>query len=178
VNRLILLLVLAIPLASQENRFRVEPFILGSVHSITGLAGEKWKQDRSFGGGVRFPVANVPVNAAFSIEAGEIDGAGVLPDFFSLNSSIALEYEYQQNRFRLIGGFGIANLLISSEESFEITKPFAGESENEFGLALYAEPAVRWDRVSVGIRVQERLIGSAPERVNLLSLSLVAGVRF
>jgi len=178
VKQLFWLALAAWTLGATEPRYHIEPFLSRSIHTITGSVGEAWKSSPSFGGGVRFPVAHIPMNLAATFEIGEIAGIDTLPDFFSVNTSIAVEYEYFRKRFRLIGGAGIANVLISAENGFEITKPFAGESENEFGVALYLEPSYRWNKLFTGIRIQDRYIVSSPDPLNLISLSLIAGVRF
>ncbi len=173
------ILLSAVHVAAEiEPVYRIEPFLLASTHEITGNAGEKWRCAPTFGAGVRFPVPHVPLHVAGSCEVGEIVSRNLLPDLFTVISSLTIEYEYSRDRFRMLCAGGIANLLITSEQQFEISKPFAGDSENEFGGALSVEPSYRFGRFVLGMRFQERYIASFPDPVNLVSLSITGGMRW
>lgn len=152
---------------------------MGSYNRITGTSGEKWELTPTFGAGLRIPVVSLPLNLSLSLEAGQVQGKTHLPDFTSLLTSIALEYEHQfHDHFRLIAGGGLANMLISADDGVDITKPFAGESENEFGATVTVLPTLVIRKFSLGLLIQNRHIFSSPEPINTLSTSIVSGWRF
>ncbi len=163
----------------RDARYRIEPYVIGSFNSIVGASAEDWELSSTFGFGVRLPVVKLPLNISLSFDIGEVEGVDSLPDFGSLLTSVLLEYEHQfHERFRLIVGGGVANMLITARDEVDITKPFAGESENEFGLAIAIEPTLCIRKFSMGLRIQDRHIYSAPKSVNVISLSIIGGWRF
>ncbi len=173
----IISLVLAVE--QREARYRIEPYVIGSVNNIVGASAKSWELSSTFGFGVRFPVVNVPLNVSLSFNIGKVEGVEKLPEFGLLLTSFLLEYEHQfHEHFHFIAGAGVANMLITAGDEMEINKPFAGESENEFGLAIAVEPKLCIRKFSLGLRIQDRHIYSAPKSVNIISLSLIGGWRF
>ncbi len=159
--------------------YRIEPYIFASTNSIIGESKESWELAQSFGIGARLPVAKLPMNISLSLGITEVSGVNSSHNFGSLLTSVLLEYEHKfHERFRLITGAGVANMLITAGDEVDITKPFAGESENEFGLAIAIEPTLCIKKFSIGLRIQDRHIYSAPKSVNFISLSLIGGWRF
>lgn len=164
---------------ARDARYRIEPFAIGSFNKITGVSGDIWELSPTFGAGFRIPVVSLPLNLSLSLEGGKVSGKDTLPEFTSILTSILLEYEHDfHDHFRLIAGGGIANMLISASEGVDITKPFAGESENEFGVTLAVAPTLVIRKFSLGLLIQNRHIFSSPEAVNIFSSSISGGWRF
>ena len=166
-------------ISAREARYRIEPFALFSTNNTISESSELWEISSTGGVGLRLPVVNVPLNFSFSIELGNVTGADTLPEFVTFLTSILVEYEQLFHpHFRLIAGGGITNMLITADDDWNITKPFAGESENEFGLALTLEPTLVIRKFTLALRSLFREIFSAPHSVALLSLSGIMGWRF
>lgn len=157
----------------------IEPFFSGSMNRFLGSTSEKWEISPTAGAGVRVPVMNIPVNVVVVGELGKTSGKNLPYTFTTLLATVALEYEQQPfNLFRYHLGGGIANMLISADEGLDITKPFAGESENEFGAFCYVEPTLVIRSVVLSLKGQYRHIFSSPEAIDMLSVSLTGGWRF
>lgn len=157
----------------------IEPFFSGSMNWFVGSTSEKWEISPTAGAGVRVPVMNIPINVVVVGEFGKTSGISLPYTFTTLLATVALEYEQRPfNLFRYHIGSGVANMLISADEGLDITKPFAGESENEFGAFCYFEPTLVIRSFVVSLKGQYRHIFSSPEAIDMLSISLTGGWRF
>ena len=176
---LILLFIHSTSIFARDARYRIEPFLCGSANFLAGSSADRWEPSVTVGAGVRFPVVALPLNFSISIETGEMSDVDSLSEYGMFLTSLLVEYEVKlHDRFRLITGGGVGNMLITAREGMDITKPFAGESENEFGFAIVVEPIFLIHHFFLSLRLQDRYILSYPEQVNTLSVSIVGGWRF
>lgn len=174
-----LLLIIALIWVAQGRELqRVESGLIFSANRITGGSSDNWKISPTAGIYSYFPLKQSLLRVGLEVRGGEVSSKDGEHNFTTLLISIPLKYpiEVHEMGLYLEPIAGITNLTYFGGGDLYINKPFAGDTENEFGLMGGGALTYRRRVTLASLQFTAKRIFSMPQRVTIISGGLSLGV--
>ncbi len=173
----LIVIIAVLYLGAKPSYIDVTPTVSAPV--LVGKSADFWQLSPLMGLRGGLPVVDLPFTLELAFQGGRLRARDGSKELKVVLTTFGIVYEVPlRHGFMVAPMVGGTNLLYLDEAGFDATKPFAGDSENESGLAGGIGLRYSQGRFLAGFEPSARTIFSRPNTCSMLLFSLYAGVRF